>query len=431
MATRGGRGGEGEGDAEGEDLGPLHELIAALPNGRALPGALYADPALHALELERIWRAGWVFAGHSGELRRPGDWLALEIGDDPLVVVRQHDGTVRALHNVCRHRGSVVATEGRGHGALLVCPYHRWSYRLDGTLAACPGASDSAERDRRALGLGEVAAVEAGGLVLVSLAASPPDPEPWRATLDGAPEAGALAAAKVAARLEYDVAADWKLVLENNRECLHCAPNHPQYVLANYDHPRPGDPVEGGLAEFPDAAGAGWWSLTRSLLRPPFVTESLDGSPVAPPLAGSGPGAPPVAAAPDGSGDPGTLRLRILPSFWAHVSADHAVTTQVLPAGAGRTRTVVSWLVHPDAVEGRDYELERLLPFWRLTSEQDWEICARQQRGVRSSAYRPGPLSPTLEYNVAAFHAWYARRMLASPEAPVDEPGAVLGTVGG
>ncbi len=386
--------------------GVLRGRVASQRSGYAFDGSMYADPELYALELASIWHAGWVFAGHSGELRRAGDHLSLDVGDEPVVVVRQLDGGVRAFHNVCRHRGSLVVTAASGHSPLLVCPYHRWSYRLDGTLQACPGAPDGVERDT--LALGELAAVEAGGLVLVSLAPSPPDPAPWQRALSALPEAEPLAAARVAARRSYEIAADWKLVLENNRECLHCAPNHPQYVLANYDHPRPGDPVPGGLAEFPDPAGLEWWSLTRSPLRPPFVTESIDGTPVAPSLAAASAGAGAGAGA---AGEPGTLRLRVLPSFWAHVSVDHAVTTQLLPAGPATTRAVVSWFVHPRAVEGRDYDLERLLPFWQLTSEQDWEICGRQQRGVRSLGYRPGPLSPSLEHNVANFHAWYARRM--------------------
>ena len=374
-------------------------LLARHRPGYALERELYADAGLFELELERIWHAGWLFAAHSGELRRPGARVALDVGDEPVVVVRQHDGSVRAFHNVCRHRGSVVA--GAGVGALLVCPYHRWSYDLDGSLRSCPGAPEDV--DRAALALGELAALEAGGLVLVSLSTVPPDASGWCEALNAAPEAASLARAKVAARVEYEIAADWKLVWENNRECLHCVSNHPQYVPSNFDVVRSGDTVPGGLAEFPDSEGSAWWSETRAALRPPYVTESMDGLPVAPPLGAAGPGV----------GRAETWRLRMLPSFWAHVSADHAVTTRVLPAGPDRTRAVVSWLVDPEAVEGTDYDLDRLMPFWRLTSEQDWAICERQQRGVRSRAYRPGPLSPQLETNVANFHAWYADRLRA------------------
>jgi Rieske 2Fe-2S family protein len=111
--------------------------------------------------------------------------------------------------------------------------------------------------------------------------------------------------------------------------------------------------------------------------------------------------------------DVGTLRARTLPNFWNHSSCDHGVSTLLLPAGPRKTLARVSWLVHEDAVEGRDYRLEELMPFWQLTSEQDWAICERQQRGVESSAYEPGPYSTYKEYNVDAFVRWYVKTLAA------------------
>jgi phenylpropionate dioxygenase-like ring-hydroxylating dioxygenase large terminal subunit len=107
----------------------------------------------------------------------------------------------------------------------------------------------------------------------------------------------------------------------------------------------------------------------------------------------------------------GVLRLRALPNFWCHASADHAVTTRLRPAGLDRTEVVVTWLVDEAAVEGRDYTLDRLLPVWERTTEQDWQLCERNQRGTRSSGYRPGPLSDRHEADVAAFHDWYVKAM--------------------
>ncbi|HVN55878.1 MAG TPA: SRPBCC family protein [Anaerolineaceae bacterium] len=112
--------------------------------------------------------------------------------------------------------------------------------------------------------------------------------------------------------------------------------------------------------------------------------------------------------------DMGTLRLRTLPNFWCHASSDHAVTTRLTPAGLRETRVRVTWLVDASARPGMDYQFEKLLPFWKLTSEQDWENCANVQRGVESPAYSPGPLSPTKEYNVASFLRWYVN-YLGSP----------------
>ena len=142
-------------------------------------------------------------------------------------------------------------------------------------------------------------------------------------------------------------------------------------------------------------------SAHRTPLVEGYSSESLDGAPLAP-LMGD-----------YTSYDVGVLRLRALPNFWCHASADHAVTTRLAPAGLGRTEIVVTWLVDQDAVGGHDYFLDNMLPVWARTSEQDWALCERNQRGIRSPAYRPGPLSERHEANVAAFHAWYREAMAA------------------
>ncbi len=223
--------------------------------------------------------------------------------------------------------------------------------------------------------------------------------------------------------IDYEVDANWKLVWENNRECLHCVPCHPQYVKANFDivdeqtaspavkqkidaatariaakwtlqgaaaaHP------QGGLATFPDPERGLWFASSRTPLAEGFATESMDGSRVAP-LMGD-----------YEDEDVGVLRLRSLPNFWIHASCDHAVAARMLPAGPRKTRMRGYWLVDEKAKEGADYQLDRLLPFWHLTNEQDWNICNWQQKGIDSIGYEPGPLSQRLEYNVDAFIRWY------------------------
>jgi Rieske 2Fe-2S family protein len=210
--------------------------------------------------------------------------------------------------------------------------------------------------------------------------------------------------------------------LENNRECFHCVQCHPQYVKANFDayeeayasvatgrrwqppsragqmggqgiaiiqrrsHPVP-DPDRNMVRRQPHRAGRG------------FETESMDGQRVAP-LMGE-----------YQDSDVGVLRMRSMPNFWVHGSCDHAVAARLLPAGPRRTIVRGYWLVDQDAREGDDYQLERLLPFWNLTNEQDWEICKWQQKGIDSIGYEPGPLSHRKEYNVDAFIRWYLQQM--------------------
>jgi len=152
------------------------------------------------------------------------------------------------------------------------------------------------------------------------------------------------------------------------------------------------------MTTFPDPERNLWYSANRTALVEGYLSESIDGQTVAP-LMGDYP-----------DPDVGTLRIRTLPNFWNHSSCDHAVSTRLLPAGPQLTAIRVWWLVEKDAVEGRDYDLAKLMPFWQLTSEQDWEICERQQRGVNSTAYTPGPYSTYKEYNVDAFVRWYLKQ---------------------
>ena len=151
------------------------------------------------------------------------------------------------------------------------------------------------------------------------------------------------------------------------------------------------------MTSFPDAEKNIWYSANRTPLAEGYLSESMDGQKVAPLM-----------------GDYNefrcdTLRIRTLPNFWNHSSCDHAVSTRLLPLGPQLTSIRVWWLVAAEAEEGKDYDLTKLMPFWQLTSEQDWEICERQQRGVTSSAYSPGPYSTYKEYNVDGFVRWYMK----------------------
>jgi Rieske 2Fe-2S family protein len=272
-------------------------------------------------------------------------------------------------------------------------------------------------------GLHQVHVREIGGLIFVSLADKPPAFDAARDCLAPLLAPQGFDRAKVAKTVDYLVKANWKIVWENNRECYHCNVNHPQYIKANFDHynaddttPRIREQIgevvsrserrwakaglatthtQTGMTMFPDAERNVWFSANRTALVDGWVSESMDGKQVAP-LMGDYRDA-----------DVGTLRIRTLPNFWNHSSCDHAVSTRLLPAGAQLTAIRVWWLVDEKAVEGRDYDLSKLMPFWQLTSEQDWLICERQQKGINSTAYRPGPYSTLKEYNVDGFVRWY------------------------
>jgi Rieske 2Fe-2S family protein len=396
--------------------GGLAALVARQRPGWSLARDFYLDPAIAAADLAAIWHRRWLFVAHGAELPEPGSLLAVDVGDQPVVLVRGRDGVLRAFANVCRHRGSRICRPGPGRAHRLVCPYHAWTYDLDGTLCSDVRGHGA---EAAGLGLGAYRAEEIGGLVFVSLADDPPDITPMRAAFARWLAPQGLARARIAHSIEYRVAANWKVVFENNRECLHCPVAHREYIKANYDihltDPRRAAEIAARVgSEAARWAGMGlpapslasdmtasWWRVNRTPLVPGFVTESLDGAPVAP-VMGDYP-----------THDVGTLRATVFPNFWMHGSGDHAVTTRLLPDGPETTLIRVCWLVDGAAREGQDYALDRLLPFWQLTSEQDWQICENVQRGLRSARYRPGPFETEKERNVAQFVGWYLDELRA------------------
>ena len=410
--------------------GELSSFLAAYRPGWSLPRPFYGHETVYRADLEHIWRKGWLFAGHACEIRNPGDWLTLQVETDSLIMIRGEDGAVRALHNVCRHRGSQIVAPGRGSTKRLVCPYHQWTYDTKGALTFCRGMH---ELDKAEFSLKKVQCEVVEGLIFISLAENPAPFAAARELMAPYLKPQGLERAKVAKQVDYEIHANWKLVWENNRECFHCNINHPQYTKANWDHYNADDTTpeikesiaravarseakwadaglavshrETGMTQFPDAERGIWYSANRTALVAGWVSESMDGKQVST-LMGS-----------YNDADVGTLRARTLPNFWNHSSCDHGVSTLLLPSGPRKTLARVTWLVHEDAVEGRDYQLERLMPFWQLTSEQDWAICERQQKGVDSSAYQPGPYSKYKEYNVDAFVRWYVKTLAAGASA--------------
>jgi Rieske 2Fe-2S family protein len=411
-------------DAEQREIAGL---VASRRPGYSLPGEFYSSEMIYRAEIERVWQRGWLFVGHTCEISQPGDYLTFSLDNDSLIVIRDEDGEIHALWNVCRHRGTQICSEPQGKVGRLVCPYHQWAYARNGALVSCRGMQT--DLDREQLGLLRAPVRTLAGFIFISLADDPPDFDAAVAMIEPLARPQGLDRAKVAKIVDYDVAANWKIVWENNRECYHCNVNHPQYIKANFDHYNADDTSERtaqriaeavarseekwaaaglavshrqtGMTQFPDVERNYWYSANRTPLVENYVSETMDGRQVAP-LMGDYTDA-----------DVGTLRVRTLPNMWHHASCDHAVTTRLLPAGLERTAVRVTWLVHQDAVEGRDYRLEDIMPFWQLTSEQDWALCELAQKGVNSSHYVPGPFSTFKEYNVDAFVRWCLKKLVS------------------
>jgi len=380
----------------------VRELIAAQRAGWGLDRAFYTDPAIFALEMERVVAPGWLFVAHESRIPRPGDYITYQVGDEPLILIRGHDGRVRALFNLCRHRGSKICREPCGTVKKLVCPYHQWVYETDGRLISARLMPD--EFDAGEFGLLPARVHVYEGLVFLSLADEPlpfPAPEkPWLAPYD-------LGHAKVAHVAAYDVRANWKIVVENFLECYHCTTVHPEYSRAmagvgSSFLSREEAAREAGRDHEATRAEVARLGLDPDAPRLPFrhgvCTQSLDGRPVAP-LMGR-----------HRDYDGTMLGLWITDTLEMEANPDHVVAFRFTPLAADRTDVEVSWLVRGDAVEGTDYDRERLIPFWKITGEQDWSICEAVQAGVTARHYRPGPLSRA-EHGSRAFLQRYLARL--------------------
>ena len=385
--------------------------LETLRSGYTLPGRYYSDPEIFRLDLDTIWYRDWLFVGHDCEIPKAGNFFTLQIGAYPVVVVRGRDGAIRAFHNSCRHRGSKVCTTETGSKIRLVCPYHQWTYELDGKLMHARDMG--ADFDPAAHSLKSIHCESVGGYIWICLADAAPDFAPLRDTMAPYFAPHNLADAKIAFSSTIIEKANWKLVWENNRECYHCSGSHPELCRTFDDDPSVGgvgatedDPLIGEHWRRCEAAGLpskflpgpyGQFRTTRMPLAFDAVSYTMSGQPaVSRPLSD--------AVKTDRIG---TLMLFHFPTTWNHVLGDHAVTFRMLPISPTETMLTTKWLVHKDAVEGKDYTLEELTRVWMATNDQDRRIVEDNQIGCSSPAFEPGPYSPIHEAGVIEFVDWY------------------------
>jgi glycine betaine catabolism A len=396
-------------DARNDMLGRLRSRR----EGFTLPQPFYVDPDYFRLDMEMIWYRDWLFIGHDCELGQPGSFFTVQIGDYPVVVIRDLKGKIRAFHNTCRHRGSRVCTVDKGSAVRLVCPYHQWSYDLDGRLMFARQVAEGF--DKSAYALKGVACESVAGYLFICLAEAPPDFAPFRGIMEPYFAPHRLTEAKVAYESTIVEKGNWKLTWENNRECYHCSANHPELCRTFPETPAATgvqsgetDPEMQELWSRLEAAGlparfridpAGQFRTTRTPLLGDAVSYTMSGAPaVARNLSDS------VSAERIGS-----LMLYHYPTTWNHVLIDHATTFRVLPISANETALTTKWLVHKDAVEGKDYDVDELTHVWTATNNEDRRIIEENVRGIHSPAYEPGPYSTVHEGSVIEFVNWYAR----------------------
>ena len=383
----------------------IRDLFSDRRPGYSLPQGLYLDPGMHDFDLQAIFYRHWLQAGLEAEIPKPGDYITLSVGRSSVIVLRNTEGAIGAFFNTCRHRGAQICREARGHMRRLICPYHQWSYDLSGRLAHTPFMH---KIDTDAHGLIPVRVEAVAGVIFVCLAHDAPDFTPFRATLEPMLAPHNLRDARVAHTATWVERADWKLTMQNARECYHCRAGHPQLLLSYSDFT--GSEVSGdreariaALEARCEARGlktgsaiGPWYEIGRFPLLEGAVSYTTDGRPAVAKELGA-----------VGDGDVGVMWWGLQPNSFSHVVSDYGFFFQAFPTGPLETTVTGKWIVHKDAVEGVDYERSRLVEVWTATNEQDRALVENNHRGMASIAYAPGPYSQFTEQMTMRFDEWY------------------------
>jgi Rieske 2Fe-2S family protein len=403
----------------------MGSLLRSYRYGLTLPQHFYMEDWVYRADLELLASTQWLLIDHASRIPNARDYFLADVGTESIIVVRDRRAAIRAFYNVCRHRGSRVCRESSGHLESFICPYHAWTYGLDGELRAAP--SMPPQFDKKLNGLKPCHVRVESGLIFLSLAGgTPPDFDAFLAKMRRFLAPHGLADAEVAIRKRYPTRANWKLVVENFLECYHCRTAHRTYcavhdaekLLAFGAGPGSSSPeliakytrqLEAWEAEarakgwvtgmFGDGAQAPFFqSASRLPIGPGHVTETLDGKPVAP-LMGS-------FTEYDGA----KTAIAFNPLGFVMASNDFAALLRFTPRGPLETDVDAIWLVRAGARESHDYDTRRLSEVWDVTLVEDRVITENNQQGVLSSQYEPGTYSQH-ETRVADFGAWYVGHM--------------------
>jgi len=351
---------------------------------RTLPRAAYLDPEIFGLERERIFTREWVCVGRAESVAAPGEYVVLEVAGESVLLVRGHDAVLRAFYNVCRHRGCELVLTGADAPAVpesagssgtfatgIRCPYHSWTYSLDGSLRSAPFLEEGEGFTRADLPLHSVDVDAWGGFVFVRLATDGQAESLLEQLGEGTRrlERYPWTELRAARRIVYDVAANWKVILENYNECYHCAGVHPELcaIVPAFKH-RGGAELDWEVG-IPQASGTWTFTKTGTSSRSPFRGLSED------------------------------ERVRhkselFYPNLLISASADHVAAFTLWPRGAERTTVACDFLFHEEECAKPAFDPSDAVEFWDIVNRQDWTICEGVQRGTRSRVFETGFYAP-------------------------------------
>lgn len=341
------------------------------PDALSLPARYYTDPANHQTELERFFLGIWIHAGRVDQIPASGDYVLRDVAGEILIVTRADDGAIHAFYNVCHHRGTRLREAAEGtFDELIRCPYHAWAYDLSGRLAAAPQMDDLPNFRKEDYPLAAVAVGLWDGHIFLNLGESP---RPLAEHLDGLPDkfrAWGMEQLRLGKRIVYDVASNWKLIIQNYSECLHCPGVHPALQRLSHFLSGENEPAH------PSYLGG------RMDLREGIETLSMDGKRSRACLPGL----------------PADDRRRVYyyavpPNLLLSLHPDYVMTHTLWPRALDRTEIVCEWHFHPEALTNAGFSPDDAVTFWDLTNRQDWHVCEQMQLGLESRAYCPGPYS--------------------------------------
>ena len=353
---------------------------------KTLPQRYFISPEIFAEELQKIFATRWVLVGHQSQLAGPGDYFLAEVAGESLIVAKDQRSTIRAFYNVCRHRGARLCEEKNGHAAAIQCPYHAWTYALDGRLIGAPHMDETPGFNKTEYPLKQVRLGLWEGFIFFNLADASASLENWFEPLGTKFSPWNLAALRSAKRIEYDVRANWKLMFQNYSECYHCAGVHPELSKIS-----PSDSAENDLTEGPFLGGFMRIASDKSL--------TMSGNACALPV-----------------GDFGNEDFRfvfyysIFPNMLLSLHPDYVMVHQLEPQSPERTLIFCDWFFNPEAFKRSDFDPDDAIEFWDMVNKQDWHVCELSQQGISSRAYEPGPYSAR-ESIPAAWDREYLRQL--------------------
>jgi len=405
------------------------ELVIARAPGHGMPGALFGRQDIFETDVDIFFTRHWILVGVTSDIPEPGDVSTIDIGKSSIMLVRDDDEKIQAFRNVCRHRGARLKQAGKSTVGLLVCPYHQWTYDLDGHLKHA--AHMGKDFDPTCKSLIPVHTRVSGTHVFVCLAEQPPEDIAYlEETMAPRLAPYNITHSKIAFEAEIIENGNWKLVIENNRECYHCSATHPE-LTASFLPEDFGFCAEGlseeslqALDEFEQRNA----NAKRSWENQGFICDAVEHLDVD---AVTQFRTQRLVIA--GNGESQTLDTRVActrlfgeltrrdlgdvhlwtHNSWTHVMSDHAVVSYIIPLAPDRTLVRTKWLVNAEAVEGVDYDIDTLTEVWKATNQQDADLVAITHSGTQDPGYLPGPFSAFTESYVDQFSRWYAARLAA------------------